>query len=198
MKKIIISLVLSTFFVLLASSQSFAQFSIGASFERNMNTDNVSGVPRNGVGLRIENGFGPKLPLLKIAYRIHASVFNAEYNYSDSITELTDQYKESNTYDFGAALVGELKIPFLANPYAGLGIGYEVQNINSLAGQNANTASIVSIEKNSFYYNAFVGLKFTPIPILHPFVEYRYSGFTELDAITDSPSRLQFGIVLDF
>jgi hypothetical protein len=200
MKKVYLTLFLSIFFIILQTEYAFGQFGIGASIERNMDTGNVSGVPKSGIGLRIENGFGPKLPLIKLGYRVHGSVFNADFNYNDISGELGSQNAESNVYDFGAALVGELKIPFFANPYAGLGIGYEVQNIKSLNELSLqNTANRVrSIEENSFYYNAFVGLKFTPIPILHPFIEFRYSGFTELDAITDSPTRLQFGIMLDF
>lgn len=206
MKKVFASITVGVFWVLLVSSISQAQFSIGASFEHNLNSNNLSGVPENGFGLRIENGIGPSLPLIGLKYRIHASAFNAEYDFSDRVSSLTNTNVESNVYDFGAALLAEIKIPFIANPYAGLGIGYEVQNINAVTSNNNDggngllsvSNSITAIETNSFYYNAFVGLKFTPIPILHPFVEYRYSGFTELDAITDSPARLQIGIMLDF
>jgi|AntAceMinimDraft_12_1070368.scaffolds.fasta_scaffold26605_3 opacity protein-like surface antigen len=211
MKKALSLLFTSILFILLLCSQAYAQFSIGASLERKIDDGNLRGVPKNGIGIRIESGIGPKIPLLKIGYRIHASAFNAEYDFSDSVSDLSNLNRKSNVYDFGAALVGEIKLPFLANPYAGLGIGYEVQNItaSTYSGQFHDKLSndgiaksiapaLVSIEENSFYYNAFVGLKFTLIPILHPFAEYRFSGFTELDGITDSPGRFQFGIMLDF
>lgn len=206
MKNIFATITLGIFTLLLCNNTAVAQFGIGASFERNVNSNNVTGVPENGFGVRIENGIGPKLPLFALKYRIHASAFNAEYDFSDRVSDLTNRNIESNVYDFGAALLAEIKIPFIANPYAGLGIGYEVQNINALTnikndgGNDLLSVSntLTAIETNSFYYNAFVGLKFTPIPILHPFIEYRYSGFTELDAITDSPGRLQIGIMLDF
>lgn len=201
-KSLLLSLTLILFWVIPSSLS--AQFGIGGSFEIRDKAD-VDGVPRNGVGIRFENGFGPKMPLLKLGFRFHASLFNESYNFSSELPNVTETNFESSVYDFGAALIGELKIPFVANPYGGLGLGYELQDIRTVIQPdilsvlpNAQVAQVSSIEENSLYYNAFVGLKFTPIPVIHPFIEYRYSGFTNLDSITEQPGRLQFGILLEF
>lgn len=178
-----------------------AQFGIGVSYERKAPDNNLDGIPQSGIGFRIENGFGPKIPAFKLGYRLHASFFSEENDFSDQLGSLTnsDTKFTSDVYDFGAAVLGELKIPFIANPYVGLGIGYEFQNI---AGIDADAPSLADrlqqLEQSSLFYNAFIGVKFSPIPVIRPFVEYRYTGFTDLEAITDSPRRLQFGILLEF
>lgn len=190
--------------VLLSPLTLSAQLGIGGSFEIRDKAD-IDGVPQNGIGFRLENSIGPKMPFLKLGLRFHASLFNEEYDFRNEVPNLSETNFESSVYDFGAALIGEIKIPFLANPYGGFGLGYEIQDIRTVLVPNLdviapiqNVTGIGSIEKNSLYYNAFIGLKFTPIPVIRPFIEYRYSGFTSLETITEQPGRLQFGLLLEF
>jgi hypothetical protein len=199
-KRSFLTLIVTLLFLMPVSL--FAQLGIGGSFEIRDKAD-VDGVPRNGIGLRIENSFGPKTPLLKLGFRLHASLFNKGYNFQAQLPNIAETEFESSVYDFGAAIIGEVKLPFLANPYAGLGIGYEIQDIRTVIVPNLGLPSqldpvVSTIDNNSLFYNAFVGVKFSMLPIAHPFIEYRYSGFTGLDSVTEQPGRLQFGILLEF
>lgn len=198
MKRLLISLAILFFFSL---SAAFAQFGVGVSYEYKPADGNLNNVPQSGFGVRLENSIGPKFPGFKLGYRLHASFFRDEQNLNQSINDIQAGTYNSDVYDFGAAFLGEVKIPFLANPYAGLGIGYELQDIASV--ENVEDVSgirarLEQFEESSLFYNAFIGVKFSPIPVIRPFVEYRFSGFSALNNITDSPRRFHFGILLEF
>jgi len=195
MKRLLSSLLV---FLFISTSSLFAQFGIGVSYEYKPSDGNFENVPQTGIGVRIENGFGPNLPAFKFRYRLHDSSFRDEQDLSQSFNDVRAGTYQSDVYDFGVAFLGEAKIPFLANPYAGLGLGYELQDISSVEDIGGLRARLEQLEESSFFYNAFVGLKFSPIPVIRPFVEYRFSGFSALNNITDSPRRFHFGVLLEF
>jgi hypothetical protein len=70
----------------------------------------------------------------------------------------------------------------IIEPYAGLGIGSEEINITTdlISGlmdqSNPMLLSILSQKtENNLYWNALVGAKISVLPVLRPFIEYRYT-----------------------
>ncbi|MEX2640498.1 MAG: hypothetical protein WD266_07410 [Balneolales bacterium] len=162
-------------------SESNAQWSIGATYE------NKGEVPTNGFGLQLERDMKLPIPLIFIRTRAHASFFNETNNITSGNIQI-DQ--EVSSYDFGVAAIAGANIALLS-PYAGLGIGLEDYSINS------DGDSFTPIE-NEVYYQAMVGLGLNLLPLIKPFVELRYSGFSNTDEISDSQQRLMFGVALRF
>ncbi|MTI88645.1 MAG: porin family protein [Balneolaceae bacterium] len=179
MKKYII---LPFVFIVLFSFQAFAQLEIGASYEIR------DKAPENGFGLRVQKGMLEKVPLVNLGLRAHFSYFNEENRISGSDGPTTG---EITNYDFGLAAVGGVSLG-LIEPYIGLGLGSETVDLNyDVSGPN---------EESNFYWNTFVGAKVSVIPVLKPFVEYRYSN-KELSEPTISAKendRIIFGVSLSF
>jgi hypothetical protein len=186
----------------------FAQFGIGVSYEKREVTANERiFLPEYGFGVRIENDFGPRIPLIKLGWRIHASAFSIEESFNDQLNDVIESNANALVADVGLSLFLEVKMPLFINPYAGGGVGYETRNGNNTVSLLPNTESGESLESivlnpaltgNAVYYHGFVGMKLSPIPILKPFVEYRYSGLTDFGDLDKIPGRLLFGITLEF
>jgi len=97
----------------------------------------------------------------------------------------------------------------LIEPYAGMGIGSEEINItpNLISGlmdqSNPMLVSILSQKtENNLYWNALVGAKISVLPILKPFIEYRYTdsrlGKPRIEQINPQVGRIIFGLVIKF
>ena len=174
------------------SASSFAQLEIGASYELRDEK------PKNGFGLRIEKGILEKLPVVNLSLRLHGSYFSEENNIDPD--NQTFSYSEDLTnYDVGVAAVGGVSVGLL-EPYVGLGLGTEnyekaVNNYNGLPGNRPQEG-----DENNLYWNMFVGAKVTVIPILKPFVEYRYSNkeLAEPTLADAQNGRIMFGVSLSF
>ncbi|MEX0844657.1 MAG: porin family protein [Balneolaceae bacterium] len=174
------------------SASTFAQFEIGASYElRDID-------PQNGFGLRVEKGILEKLPLINLSLRLHGSYFSEENN----VDENNFSYSEDLTnYDVGVAAIGGLSVGLL-EPYVGLGLGTEnyekvVENYQGDPTQRPEPG-----DDNNLYWNMLVGAKVTIIPLIKPFVEYRYSNKSldepTLEGIQTHNGRVMFGVVLSF
>lgn len=183
----------------------FAQLGIGFTYEKREIASqdlNKIGLAEYGFGVRIENDFNIRIPFMKFGWRMHASAFSAETSFSDQFNDVIDQNISANIIDAGFGLLGEIKMPLFANPYFGGGLGYEKQSLSYSEEVECVTAPCPNIETfvdgYGLYYNAVLGLKFSPIPLLKPFVEYRYTGYTTSKSILESPGRLQLGVLLEF
>lgn len=179
---------LTLIIAVLFSASSFAQFEVGASYELR-NED-----PKNGFGLRVQKGILEKLPLVDVGLRAHFSYFSQENN----VSENTFSYSEDLTnYDFGLAGYGGISLGLL-HPYVGLGLGSETTDINY-----QNTSGVFNEDEgneSNIFWNTFVGAKVTTIPLIKPFIEYRYSNkkLSEPELADGQNGRIIFGVLLSF
>lgn len=157
-----------------------AQWSIGASYEIRQED------PKNGFGGRIERKILKGLPIVDLGLRAHFSYFSDE----NGLTEDNVSYGKIENYDFGLAAIGGVSLGLL-RPYVGLGLGSETFDIESDDFQNVDSESKV-------YWNALVGAELSPIPVLKPFVEYRFQSVDEPEFAPGSSGRMIFGISLAF
>ncbi|MEX1211303.1 MAG: porin family protein [Balneolaceae bacterium] len=160
-----------------------AQTGIGASFE----TRDIS--PENGFGLRIEQGILNMVPLVDLKLRGHFSYFSEENSFDFGGGTVTT---EMDSYDFGLAATGGVPLG-LISPYAGMGIGSESFKAVEQGTQNGE------FDEDYFYWNVFTGVQLTTLPMLKPFVEYRFVRHFEDDQFySNQNSRWAFGVTLEF
>ena len=158
-----------------------AQWSIGAAFE-SRNED-----PTNGFGVKVERSILNIIPIVDLGLRAHFSYFNEENEFQDGNVTVS---REVESYDFGLAATGGVPLG-LFTPYVGAGIGSDNFQIEN------NSEKV--LDESNFYWNAFGGAKLTLIPLLTPFVEYRWSRLTGTDDIGfDNFGRVSVGVSLNF
>lgn len=191
MKRIVL---LITLFAILFSTQTFAQFEIGASYElRNEE-------PQNGFGLRVEKGIFESLPLVNLGIRLHASYFSEENNV-DPENRSYSYSQDLTNYDVGVSAIGGVSVG-LIEPYVGLGLGTENYERTISQLDDPNNAAPQSGDESSLYWNVSAGAKVSIVPFLKPFVEYRYSSSEleepELDDVNSQTGRIMFGVSLSF
>ncbi len=178
------------FFPLTFIDTADAQWSLGASYEVRDED------PTNGFGLRVERSILSTVPLVDIGLRAHGSYFN-ETNSLSTTGATIDQDFES--FDFGFAATGGLSVG-LVSPYIGLGIGWDNSSLeysDDFTGSELDVRE--SFDKSDFYWNAFVGARVSIIPLINPFIEYRFSQVSDRDDIgLDNISRLALGVSLRF
>lgn len=161
-----------------------AQTGIGASFESRDTS------PENGFGLRVEQGIFTMVPVVDLKLRGHFSYFSEEVNSFDFGT--VNATAELDSYDYGLAATGGVPLALLS-PYVGLGLGSE--NIKAVEQGTQNG----EFDENYFYWNVFTGIKLTTLPMLKPFVEYRFvRHFEEDEFYSNQNSRWAFGVTLEF
>lgn len=183
MKKLTIGLI--GFFLIAGfiTDTAFAQWGIGASFEiRNES-------PKNGFGVRVEREILSAVPLLDFQVRGHFSTFSEE----NSVTREGVTFdRESDVYDFGAALVAGVNLG-VVKPYLGTGLGSERYRLESMNFAEDN------FSESNYYWNGFGGAEMTLLPFLKPFIEFRYSKLFEPDEVEfDKISRLAIGVNFRF
>ena len=170
------------FAVSLFPAQSQAQWSIGASYEIRDNAE-----PKNGFGVRVERGILGKAPLIDLRLRAHFSSFGDK----ETAQDLTD-------YDFGAAAIAGVSLG-LVKPYVGAGLGSNTIEIDYSTGDD--------LKETNLYWNLLGGAEVSALPLVKPFVEYRYSKATDeffaspvpnVGEIEDSNGRVVFGVSLSF
>jgi opacity protein-like surface antigen len=201
-------------FCLTTIESAQAQWAIGASYE--VKTDAENGEPKSGFGARIDRVIGLPLPLLDLRLRGHFSYFSDEntlsYDISGGNFSGSGSFsKEVKNYDFGAQLIAQLN--FIVSPYAGVGIGSEnyqatLTDFNSVSGDDPSTLD-PDKDSNSMYWTGTAGLSTNAIPVIKPFVEYRFKDAFEpsdlagankefVQGLKGKQSRVIFGILLQF
>lgn len=180
---------LTALVVFLFSASVFAQFEIGASYELR------DSEPQNGFGLRIDKGILGSLPLVDLGLRAHFSYFSEENHVDENSYSYSRDFTD---YDFGLAAYGGVSLGLL-QPYVGLGLGSVTTDIsyNDFSGVGAEPEDG---DESNIYWNTFAGAKVTVIPMIKPFVEYRYSNKELSDPrLADKQnSRIMFGVSLSF
>ena len=181
------------------TTKGFAQFEIGVSYELREET------PQHGFGLKVEKELLPNIPIIHIGMRAHFSHFSEDNKLTRSGITFSE---EVINYDIGIAAIAGVSIG-LIEPYAGMGIGSEEINItpNLISGlmdqSNPMLVSILSQKtENNLYWNALVGAKISVLPILKPFIEYRYTdsrlGKPRIEQISPQVGRIIFGLAIKF
>lgn len=182
--------------VLLLSSmvpqQASAQWGIGASYEIRDEE------PQNGFGLRIEREILQKLPIVQLGVRAHFSNFSDKNDVSSNGNVYADT--KIKDYDFGVTALGGVSVGLL-KPYVGLGLG---SNTVDLEGDDL--PDDLDDSESKIYWNALAGAEVSAIPMLKPFVEYRYSDVgkdffrdvQQQDVPSSSNGRIVFGVLLKF
>jgi len=166
-----------------------AQWSIGASYEIRDED------PTNGFGVRLERGILSAVPIVDLGLRGHFSFFNESNDVSSGGVTL-DQTIQS--YDFGVAATGGVSIG-LVKPYVGLGIGWDNTSLEYSGGDVGSVNLQEDFEAQDFYWNGFVGAQVTIIPILNPFIEYRFTDISGREDVGfDTASRFAIGVSLSF
>ncbi|NBW69925.1 MAG: porin family protein [Bacteroidetes bacterium] len=173
------------------STPIVGQIEVGVSYE--LRDEN----PQNGFGLRIEAPFLTQVPVINLGVRLHLSYFNDE----NELTQQGIRYSEEITnYDVGLQAIAGLSVG-LVEPYVGLGIGTERLQIEPFDFGNGVFDLLLS-DKNddNLYWNASVGAKVSIIPILKPFIEYRYTntelGTPRFEQFDSKTGRMIFGVAI--
>lgn len=195
---IVTKLTLAFSWLVIFSTSTFGQMEVGISYELR------DELPQNGFGLRIESPLLPKVPVINLGIRLHLSYFSEE----NELTQQGLRYSEEFTnYDVGIQAIAGLSVG-LVEPYVGLGIGTERIQIQPTALQTFDVGNgvfdLLLSDKNddNLYWNASIGAKVSIIPILKPFIEYRYTN-TELGSprfhqFDSKTGRIIFGISIRF
>lgn len=179
----------------LFSASTYAQLELGASYELR------EAEPESGFGLRIQKGILESLPVVNLGLRVHASYFSEENNV-DPQNQSYSYSEDLTNYDVGVAAIGGVSVGLL-EPYVGVGLGTEnyeraIQDVQN----DPNNAVPESGNESSLYWNVLAGAKVTIIPVLKPFVEYRYSAADlekpELQDVKSKTGRIMFGVSLSF
>ncbi len=165
-----------------SDAQARSSWGIGASYEvRDSN-------PEKGFGLRLERSILSGVPLLDFKLRAHFSYF------SESVSSYRDIQlpTELDVYDYGIAATGGISFGLL-HPYAGVGLGKERFDAEQSAPQG------LSLSDDSIYWNLYGGLRLPILPVLNPFVEYRFTRLMSSEEFDYSHnSRFAFGIMMNF
>jgi hypothetical protein len=182
-KKILLAFVAFALLITAIPQTSVAQWSLGASYEiRNQN-------PENGFGVRLEREILKKVPIINLGLRGHFSYFSEDNYVNENDVNIGDIV----TYDYGIAATAGFSLGLLS-PYVGTGLGAQTLDIDET--------------DNNIFWNGFVGAKVSPLPVIKPFVEYRFQSAESFEALVDGAStsdirdgntgRLIFGVSLSF
>ncbi len=168
-----------------------AQIEVGASFELRDEE------PQSGFGVRVQSGFLNSIPVVNFGLRAHFSYFSE----TNTVDETTFTYDKSiENYDFGLAAFAGVTLGLL-EPYIGAGLGSETVDLSAEDFSNPPPPNQQPSEEeeSNIYWNTFAGAKVTVIPLVKPFVEYRFSSRNlEVPDLNDKTGRIIFGVVLSF
>ncbi len=186
MKKILTAFAFT--FLIVALNNSYAQTTIGASYEIR------SEDPTTGFGLHVERDFLP-LPLLGISGRLHFSYFSEDQTRSEPGLDISI---DDRSIDVGLTAIASVNLAVVA-PYAGVGIGMEFFTRDlSLTGSGTPEVGISDGDDSGLFYYGMIGLGISAIPVVRPFVEYRYRGVTSTDYMPSKYGTWAFGLKLRF
>ncbi len=163
------------------NAEARSSWGIGASYEVR-DSD-----PGNGFGLRLERGILSTVPLLDFKMRAHFSYF------SEDVESYRDVQipAELGVFDYGLAVTGGIGFGLL-HPYVGLGLGQERFRSDS-------DEPVLDFSEDSIYWNLYGGLRLPILPLVSPFVEYRFTRMMGADEVDyNHNSRIAFGVTLSF
>ncbi len=181
---------LNVFFITLFAALTFmvqqaeAQRAIGVAYEMR------SQEPTSGIGVHYQFDLLP-LPVVSLNLRFHGSYYTEEYTFKSGGAEIE---VKDQSYDVGLGAILGFNVGFLA-PYAGAGIGFEFFDRETIV------ADLIDLNEGSdsgLYYYGVVGAGFSLIPVLRPYVEYRYRGITSADFMPSEYGTWAFGVQLRF
>lgn len=180
-------LILATACLILLGTPVLAQTEIGVSYELRDED------PKGGFGVRVQKGILSQLPAVDIAMRGHFSFFSDDNNVSEGGVTYS---QELTNYDFGVAIVAGVSVG-LIEPYIGLGLGSETLELKP---EEVVGISLTDESESNIYWNGIVGAKVPVIPLVKPFVEYRYSNnsLSEPDVAELTTGRIIFGVSISF
>ncbi len=174
-------LLLAIILVPVRDAHAVTGWGIGASYEiRDSN-------PGNGFGLRLEKGILSAVPLIDVKMRAHFSYF------SEDVSSYRDVGlpAELDVFDYGLAITGGIGFGLL-HPYVGLGLGQE-------RFRSESDEPLLDFSENSIYWNLYGGVRLPILPLLSPFVEYRFTRLMDADEFDyNQNSRFAFGVTLNF
>ncbi len=165
---------------------ALAQWGVGASFERR------DQAPANGYGIQFERDVF-RIPVIFLRTRIHASYFKDTEYEPQFLPIFSPEPSTIEAYDFGGTVLAGLRFG-LFNPYAGVGAGAEQWDFrpDGAASQQNNTA----------YFYGLLGVSISALPILEPYMEYRFSNFQDVDSAAqkfrEAKGRFHIGVTLRF
>jgi len=190
MKKYIIAF--AALFIVLPLTKSdtaMAQWGIAAAYESR------SEDPQNGFGLRIERQILSGLPLLEVGLRAHFSYFSEENRLTSGGVTFS---RDLESYDYGIAAYTGINLAFL-KPYAGLGLGSDSSKGTFEDDGQGGTGVPANFDENNIYWNIFAGVQLSPIPIIKPFVEYRFTRLLDAEDLDYKQNgRFAIGVKLSF
>ncbi len=175
MKKLKIQLtgVLLLAAIIAIPAQTMAQWSVGLSYQIR------EAEPETGFGIRVERAILGKLPLIDLRLRAHFAYFNQ----NNEITSQNITFGNITYYDFGLAGVAGVSLG-LFKPYIGLGLGSSTINLESEDFEGG--------PESAFFWSGFLGVEFTPIPKINPFIEYRFQPVEEPGDVFEDASVDEF------
>ncbi len=162
-----------------------AQWNIGASYEIREDT------PKHGFGFKVEKSVLQSMPVIEARLRGHISYFSEDFEGLDNLPQVNGNYKY---YDYGLAAMVGANIA-IVTPYVGLGLGATTFDVNFDSVPQGSPLDQTESE-SEFHWNYFAGVELSPIPLLHPFVEYRFYNLDEPDFANTSTGRLILGVSL--
>jgi opacity protein-like surface antigen len=88
----------------------------------------------------------------------------------------------------------------LLSPYIGAGLGWQNFSIESriLDQVDIDLPEEFDEDENAAKYYGVIGAAVTPVPLLRPFIEYRYAGITRDNLGPGSHGTWVFGVQLRF
>lgn len=187
-KKLLISFCILLSGAITIPQMSFAQWSIGASYEIRQED------PTNGFGVRLERQILKPIPIVDLGLRAHFSYFSEENNISSNGATYSQKLEN---YDFGLAAIGGVSVG-LVKPYVGLGLGSTTFDLSTEDFPDSGPQQEPDDSESKVFWNALVGAEVKPIPLLTPFVEYRFQQVDEPEFAPGSTGRLIFGLSLSF
>ena len=184
--------------VLLMHATAFAQWGIGVSYELRDED------PNSGFGVRLQRSILKNVPVIDLNLRAHVSFFSEDnvldIDPTDGVTAPSIS-QDLLDYDFGIGLFAGAGVG-LVKPYVGVGLGSQTLRIERdlIEGAIPPIDGVNDSDETNIYWNAVFGAEIKPIPILKPFIEYRYTS-VDLSSPNLAPGdngRIIFGVLLKF
>lgn len=188
LKKIITTSSFILILVAVTSHSAYSQIGLGVTYEiRNEK-------PTNGFGVHAQFSL-INLPLVSLSARLHYSYYSEENSLSVNNVRYTRDFTSN---EIGGTAIASVGLGLLS-PYVGLGIGWQNFSRETVFEQIADEFDVeLDGEENAAKYYGVIGAAITPVPLLRPFIEYRYAGITKDNLGPSSHGTWVFGVQIRF